>query len=370
MAEHGAICRLGVFYDGSFFSYAQNYYYHERELGWLRFPEFHLFLEKWIGLREQGFASYKVVYAAWHQGLFTSKDATHDQLKRDRNRHHDLMHAGVEPKYLPMSQTHGEKGVDVALAVDALQVGLGRMIDVAVLVTGDGDFVPLVRALNKQGVRVLAAYFAFDGLSERLGAVRLPGLGAPCALYVPVDARITSGVPIGPVERAMEIVRAEFFRLDEVPLSSVIGAVGVYVIWDGKAQSRPTYIGEGTILERVGQHASRFTRPFDGYLAMLGDWSTKQPKREAEILEAVLLAVASDTDRLPTQNRAPGKMREINRIFRSHGTLRIGVTGYDPLLIPGQARASTRAKTATVRYVADGLPYILEHDWRLRRLRS
>ena len=154
---------MGVFYDGSFFSYAQNYYYHERQLGWLRFPEFHHFLEKWIGLREQGFfASYKVVYAAWHQGLFTSKDATVDQLKRDRNRHHDLMHAGVDPKYLPMSQTHGEKGVDVALAVDALQVGLGRMIDVAVLVTGDGDFVPLVRALNKQGVRVLTAYFAFE----------------------------------------------------------------------------------------------------------------------------------------------------------------------------------------------------------------
>src|SRR5438477_5981722 len=151
MGEHGAICRLGVFYDGTFFTYAQNYYYHERQVGWLRFPEFHLFLEKWIGLREQGFfASYKVVYAAWHQGLFTSKDATLDQLKRDRNRHHDLMHAGVEPKYLPMSQKLGEKGVDVALAVDALQVGLGQMIDVAVLVTGDGDFVPLVRALNKR----------------------------------------------------------------------------------------------------------------------------------------------------------------------------------------------------------------------------
>lgn len=162
MGEHGAICRLGVFYDGSFFSYAQNYYYHERQLGWLRFPEFHHFLEKFIGLREQGFASYKVVYAAWHQGLYTSKNATADQLKRDRDRHHDLMHAGVEPKYLPMSQTQGEKGVDVALAVDALQVGLGEMIDVAVLVTGDGDFVPLVRALNKQGVRVLAAYFAFE----------------------------------------------------------------------------------------------------------------------------------------------------------------------------------------------------------------
>ena len=162
MGEHRAICRLGVFYDGSFFTYAQNYYYHQRQLGWLRFPELHRFLEKYIGLREQGFASYKVVYAAWHQGLFTSKDATPDQLKRDRDRYHDMMHAGVDPKYLPMSQKHGEKGVDVALAVDALQVGLGRMIDVAVLVTGDGDFVPLVRALNKQGVRVLAAYSSFE----------------------------------------------------------------------------------------------------------------------------------------------------------------------------------------------------------------
>lgn len=162
MGEHRAICRLGVFYDGSFFSYARNYYYHQRQLGWLRFPELHRFLEKYIGLREQGFASYKVVYAAWHQGLFTSKDATADQLKRDRNQYHDMMHAGVDPKYLPMSQTQGEKGVDVALAVDALQVGLSQMIDVAVLVTGDGDFVPLVRALNKQGVRVLAAYFAFE----------------------------------------------------------------------------------------------------------------------------------------------------------------------------------------------------------------
>jgi uncharacterized LabA/DUF88 family protein len=60
-----------------------------------------------------------------------------------------------------MSQSQREKGTDVALAVDALQVGLDGKIDIAVLVTGDGDFVPLVRALNKQGIRVLAAYFEF-----------------------------------------------------------------------------------------------------------------------------------------------------------------------------------------------------------------
>ncbi|MGA3324003.1 MAG: NYN domain-containing protein [Terriglobia bacterium] len=83
----------------------------------------------------------------------------------ERNRYHDLLHAGVEPKYLPMSQHQGEKGTDVAMAVDALQTGLDEKIDVAVLVTGDGDFVPLVRTLNKQGIRVLAVHFDFTDKS-------------------------------------------------------------------------------------------------------------------------------------------------------------------------------------------------------------
>ncbi len=37
MASSNAICRIGVFYDGSFFAYAHRYYYRERDLGWLRF---------------------------------------------------------------------------------------------------------------------------------------------------------------------------------------------------------------------------------------------------------------------------------------------------------------------------------------------
>jgi len=178
MNSSNAICRIGIFYDGSFFAYAQRYYYHDRDLGWLRFQPFHSFIESFISQKEQSYSSYKVVYASWHQGLFTSTKATLEQLRSDRNLHQDLMHAGIEPKYLPMSQTLGEKGTDVALAVDALQVGLDGKIDIAVLVTGDGDFVPLVRALNKQGVRVLGTYFKYrtkDGkksfMNERLLSV-------------------------------------------------------------------------------------------------------------------------------------------------------------------------------------------------------
>src|SRR5262249_15994012 len=83
-------------------------------------------------------------------------------LRSDRNLYHDLMHAGIEPKFMPMPQSGAsEKGADVALAIDAMQVGLDGKFDIAVLVTGDADFVPLVRALMKQGIRVTSAYFEY-----------------------------------------------------------------------------------------------------------------------------------------------------------------------------------------------------------------
>ena len=76
MASSNAICRIGVFYDGSFFVYAQRYYYYERDLGWLVLQPLHTLIEKFIAHEEHGYTSYKVVYAAWHQGLFTSTKAT------------------------------------------------------------------------------------------------------------------------------------------------------------------------------------------------------------------------------------------------------------------------------------------------------
>lgn len=158
-----SLCRIGVFYDGSYFTYARRYFYFNRKLGWLDFRPFHGLLETFIRNKEQGYIHYRVVYGAWFQGMFHVGKADDKQLKSDRSLYHDLMHAGIEPKFIPMPQTGAaEKGADVALAIDTMQVGLNGLIDIAVLVTGDGDFVPLVRALMKQGVRVMAAYFEYS----------------------------------------------------------------------------------------------------------------------------------------------------------------------------------------------------------------
>jgi uncharacterized LabA/DUF88 family protein len=158
-----SLCRIGVFYDGSYFTYAQRYFYFQRKIGWLDFRALHGLIENFVRTKEQGYTHYRIVYAAWFQGMFGTRDAEERQLKRDRQLYQDLMHSGIEPKFMPMPQSgQNEKGADVSLAIDAMQIGLEGKIDIAVLVSGDGDFVPLVRALMKQGIRVMAAYFEYD----------------------------------------------------------------------------------------------------------------------------------------------------------------------------------------------------------------
>jgi uncharacterized LabA/DUF88 family protein len=158
------VCRIGVFYDGSYVSKAVKFFLHEEDAGSLRFRPFHEYIEQRVRPHEPGYSRHRVVYAAWFQGMFATADSNPDQLRETRDQHLDLMHAGIEAKFLPMSQGEKkEKGVDVALAVDALQAGLEDKIDVAALVTGDGDFVPLVRALQKAGVATTAVSFTFEG---------------------------------------------------------------------------------------------------------------------------------------------------------------------------------------------------------------
>lgn len=58
------------------------------------------------------------------------------------------------------------KGVDVALAVDAIDCAWQERPDTVVLLTGDGDFVPLAEKLQQRRVRVVV--WALSGLSPEL----------------------------------------------------------------------------------------------------------------------------------------------------------------------------------------------------------
>lgn len=75
---------------------------------------------------------------------------------------------GMEtPRVFKKDKGKGSKRVDITLATDMLLHATRKHYDVAVLVAGDEDYVPLVRAVQGEGARVYV-WFPSDGLSPAL----------------------------------------------------------------------------------------------------------------------------------------------------------------------------------------------------------
>jgi uncharacterized LabA/DUF88 family protein len=79
-----------------------------------------------------------------------------------------LKHAGVEaPRVFRRDKNRGSKQVDISLATDMLRHAAHKHYDIAVLIAGDEDYVPLVEAVQGEGARV-HVWFLPDGLSPAL----------------------------------------------------------------------------------------------------------------------------------------------------------------------------------------------------------
>lgn len=170
----------------------------------------------------------------------------------------------------------------------------------------------------------------------------------------------------------MYTIHAQFERFRDVDLAELIGAIGVYVIWDARTKARPTYIGEGSILKRFTDHVRRdgrrFAHPWNGYVALIAGSTRDVHKDESRAIERLLLDVADDTDRRPAANVHPGSASAVLGFCKKE-KLRVAVRGYDPLLPPNEARPLSAAKhiTAWCNMIGD---YEFHHTWRRRRLRA
>lgn len=79
-----------------------------------------------------------------------------------------LRDAGIEaPRVFPRDKAGRSKQVDVTLTTEMLTHAHRDNYDVAVLVSGDGDYVPLVEAVKDEGKRV-AVWALASGLSPKL----------------------------------------------------------------------------------------------------------------------------------------------------------------------------------------------------------
>lgn len=165
--------RIMVFYDGNYFKQGQIYFRYKEKRGWFSLPELHNFFEKYVASKTKASSDVtKVVAAHYYDGRLTTNVALGDQLERERDFEMALIAAGIVPHYLPVSEIAkpgatndqvtyklAQKGVDVELAIDVLDHAHENRYDVAILVTGDTDFVPLVRRVTSLNKHALIAHF-------------------------------------------------------------------------------------------------------------------------------------------------------------------------------------------------------------------
>ena len=97
-------------------------------------------------------------YFTSQTGSAEDREATVDWLK---TRSIDI------PRVFPRNKQRGSKQVDISLCVEMLSHAQLRHYEIAILVAGDEDYVPLVHAVQRSGARV-HLWAVSSGLSRKL----------------------------------------------------------------------------------------------------------------------------------------------------------------------------------------------------------
>ena len=79
-----------------------------------------------------------------------------------------LLSLGFQPEVFKKATSSRAKGVDIALSRDLLRDAFMDNFDVALLIAGDGDYVPLISEVKRFGKVVYVAFFEATGLSSEL----------------------------------------------------------------------------------------------------------------------------------------------------------------------------------------------------------
>ncbi|MEZ0538797.1 NYN domain-containing protein [Fibrella arboris] len=167
------LTRIGVFYDGNYFLHVSNYYnYSHERRSRISISGLHAFIRSQVAEVEDTDSNLcQIVDAHYFRGRLNAHEASQrgNQLFYDRLFDDILMSEGVVTHYLPVKTYQGyrqEKGIDVWLALETYELATYKEFDVVVLITADGDYVPLIRKLNTLGTRVMVLSWDFEYLND------------------------------------------------------------------------------------------------------------------------------------------------------------------------------------------------------------
>lgn len=198
-----SLIRIGVFYDGNYFLHVSNYYnYSHERRSRISISGLHAFIRQQVA-KEEGVNERlcQIVDAHYFRGRLNAHEANQrgNQLFYDRLFDDILMSEGVVTHYLPVKTYQGyrqEKGIDVWLALEAFELAQYKKFDVVVLITSDGDYVPLIRKLNTLGSRVMVLSWDFEFENEqgekqvtRTSQDLIEEVSYPVAMHQEIDSR-------------------------------------------------------------------------------------------------------------------------------------------------------------------------------------
>ncbi len=172
------LLKIGVFYDGNYFSHVSNYYNYEHpRKSRLSINGLHKYIRQYLASAESVDKEFvKITSSHYFRGRMTSHDAlASNKLLSDRIFDDILMMEGVVTHYLPLKFIEGkkfEKGIDVYMALEAYELSLYKKFDIVVLIACDGDYIPLVKKLNSLGVKVMLLAWEFKYTDSRTGRIR------------------------------------------------------------------------------------------------------------------------------------------------------------------------------------------------------
>lgn len=206
MSDRGLV-RIGVFYDGSYFQQITNHYRYTHEVGRrVDLGGLHRFLAWCVArIEKTDVKACRIVEAHYFRGRFALSDLddkaardgnpgfVEDTLRGERMFDQVLAANGIRAHHLrvDMSQDRPrEKGVDVALSLEAFDTAIHRRLDWVVLVSPDADFVPLLRKLAAIGTRTLLLAWELAGRT-----VVSKGLIAEATEWIPLNRLVDEGIP-------------------------------------------------------------------------------------------------------------------------------------------------------------------------------
>ncbi|HOK08263.1 MAG TPA: NYN domain-containing protein [Candidatus Hydrogenedens sp.] len=166
------IIRIGIFYDGNFFFHVSSYYrYVHPPKKRISISGLHNFIKNKIAEFEKVESNLvHIVTSHFFRGRLSAKDAElEDRLYSERVFEDILMNEGVITHYLPIkvkSDKRHERGIDVWLALEAYDTVIQKKLDVLVLITGDADFIPLVKKAQSANAKVMLLGWDFKYTDE------------------------------------------------------------------------------------------------------------------------------------------------------------------------------------------------------------